>query len=229
MRHLRKFNEDLESSSNQDISDLQESLLEVSDRLGEAKIKTFQIGTETGYVVTYNIPIATIGEMTTDAFYDAIDTLYSTKEDILQTADRFADRFQTTLSQTAGKLKIRLTPTKKQEGGYKFIVKAKGSDVEISKAELERWAINNGMILQEVEYDDDEGAEMTSLGITFSRKPEGLLDLLMAEKDAIKRELGELDSEFDIEYSPDEKTIWFWAVEEDTYITAEEELNTEKK
>ena len=76
MRHLRKFNEDLESSSNQDISDLQESLLEVSDRLGEAKIKTFQIGTETGYVVTYNIPIATIGEMTTDAFYDAIDTLY---------------------------------------------------------------------------------------------------------------------------------------------------------
>ena len=76
MRHLRKFNEDLESSSNQDISDLQESLLEVSDRLGEPNINTFKIGTEIGYVVQYNIPIATIGEMTTDAFYDAVDTLY---------------------------------------------------------------------------------------------------------------------------------------------------------
>lgn len=228
MRHLRKFNEDVDSNS--DISDLRESLIEVSDRLGEPNINTFKIGTEIGYVVQYNIPIATIGEMTTNAFYEAVDALYLTKEDILQTADRFADRFQTTLSQTVGKLKIRLTPTKKQEGGYKFIVKAEKWNVDISKAELERWAINNGMILQDVESDDNEGAEMTSLGITFSRKPEGLLDLLMAEKDAIQRELGELDREFDIDYADgDEKTIWFWAVEEDTYITAKEELNTEKK
>ena len=73
MRHLRKFNE--ASEQDQDRSDLFESLLEVSDRLGEPNIKTFQIGTETGYLVQYNIPIATVGEMTTDAFYEAVDGL----------------------------------------------------------------------------------------------------------------------------------------------------------
>ncbi len=219
MRHLRKFNEDVDSNS--DISDLRESLIEVSDRLGEPNINTFKIGTEIGYVVQYNIPIATIGEMTTNAFYEAIDVLYSTKEDILQTADRFADRFQTTLSQTPGNLKIRLTPTKKQEGGYKFIVKAEGRNVDISKAELERWAINNDMILQNVEEDDDDGAETCDLEINFSRKPEGLIELLRAEKDAIERELGELDREFNIDYAyGDENTIWITAEEEKTFITA---------
>ena len=219
MIHLRKFNEDVDSNS--DISDLRESLIEVSDRLGEPNINTFKIGTEIGYVVTYSIPIATIGEMTTEAFYEAIDVLYSTKEDILQTADRFADRFQTTLSQTPGNLKIRLTPTKKQEGGYKFIVKAEGRNVDISKAELERWAINNDMILQNVEEDDDDGAETCDLEINFSRKPEGLIELLRAEKDAIERELGELDREFNIDYAyGDENTIWITAEEEKTFITA---------
>lgn len=218
MRHLRKFNEDVDSNS--DISDLRESLVEISDRLGDPKIKTFQIGTETGYVVTYNIPIATIGEMTTEAFYEAIDALYSTKEDILQTADRFADRFQTTLSQTAGKLKIRLTPTKKQEGGYKFIVKAEGWNVDISKSELRRWAMDNAITLTRIKEEDDEGAETCDLEIRFSRKPQGLVELLNAEKDAIERELGELDREFSINYSyGDENTIWISAEEEKTFIT----------
>jgi hypothetical protein len=221
MKHLRKFNEDKNSEfeNDQDISDLRESLLEVSDRLGEPNINTFKIGTEIGYVVQYNIPIATIGEMTTDAFYEAVDALYSTKEDILQTADRFADRFQTTISQMAGKLKIRLTPTKKQEGGYKFIVKAESREVEVSKSELRRWAMDNGLTLTNVEEDDDEGAEMTSLGITFSGKPNGLLELLIAEKDAIEAEQGELDREFEIAYAyGDEKTIWLTPEEEKTYI-----------
>ena len=219
MRHLRKFNEDVDSNS--DISDLRESLIEVSDRLGDPKIKTFQIGTETGYVVTYSIPIVTIGEMTTDAFYEAVDTLYSTKEDILQTADRFADRFQTTLSQTAGKLKIRLTPTKKQEGGYKFIVKAEKWNVDISKSELRRWAMDNAITITRIKEDDDDGAETCDLEINFSRKPEGLIELLRAEKDAIERELGELDREFNIDYAyGDENTIWITADEEKTFITA---------
>ena len=221
MKHLRKFNEDKNSEfeNDQDISDLRESLLEVSDRLGEPNINTFKIGTEIGYVVQYNIPIATIGEMTTDAFYDAVDTLYSTKEDILQTADRFADRFQTTISQMAGKLKIRLTPTKKQEGGYKFIVKADSRVVEVSKSELRRWAMDNGLTLSNVEEDDDEGAEMTSMGITFSGKPQGLVELLRAEKDAIEAEQGELDREFEIAYSyGDENTVWLTPEEEKTYI-----------
>lgn len=219
MRHLRKFNEDVDSNS--DISDLRESLIEVSDRLGEPKINTFQIGTETGYVVQYNIPIATIGEMTTDVFYEAVDALYSTKEDILQTADRFADRFQTTLSQNAGKLKIRLTPTKKQEGGYKFIVKAESRVVDISKSELRRWAMDNAITLVRVKEDDDEGNETCDLEIKFSRKPQGLLELLRAEKEALVRELGELDREFNIDYAyGDENTIWITADEEKTYITA---------
>jgi hypothetical protein len=221
MKHLRKFNEDKNSKfeNNQDISDLRESLLEVSDRLGEPNINTFKIGTEIGYVVQYNIPIATIGEMTTDAFYEAVDALYSTKEDILQTADRFADRFQTTISQMAGKLKIRLTPTKKQEGGYKFIVKAESREVEVSKSELRRWAMDNGLTLTNVEEDDDEGAEMTSLGITFSGKPQGLVELLRAEKDAIEAEQGELDREFEIAYAyGDENTVWLTPEEEKTYI-----------
>lgn len=219
MRHLRKFNE--ASEQDQDRSDLFESLLEVTDRLGEPKIKTFQIGTETGYVVTYNIPIATVGEMTTDAFYEAVDALYSTKEDILQTADRFADRFQTTLSQTAGKLKIRLTPTKKQEGGYKFIVKAEKWNVDISKSELRRWAMDNAITITRIKHDDDEGAETCDLEIKFSRKPQGLIELLRAEKDAIQRELGELDREFNIDYAyGDENTIWITADEEKTFITA---------
>ena len=218
MRHLRKFNE--ASEQDQDRSDLFESLLEVSDRLGEPNIKTFQIGTETGYVVQYNIPVATVGEMTTDAFYEAVDALYSTKEDILQTADRFADRFQTTLSQTPGKLKIRLTPTKKQEGGYKFIVKAEGWNVDISKSELRRWAMNNAITITRIKEDDDEGAETCDLEIKFSRKPQGLVELLRAEKDAIERELGELDREFNIDYAyGDENTIWITADEEKTFIT----------
>ena len=218
MRHLRKFNE--ASEQDQDRSDLFESLLEVTDRLGEPKIKTFQIGTETGYVVQYNIPIATVGEMTTDAFYEAVDALYSTKEDILQTADRFADRFQTTLSQTAGKLKIRLTPTKKQEGGYKFIVKAEGWNVDISKSELRRWAMDNAITVTRIKEDDDEGNETCDLEIKFSRKPQGLLELLRAEKEAIERELGELDREFNIDYAyGDENTIWITADEEKTFIT----------
>ena len=219
MRHLRKFNE--ASEQDQDRSDLFESLLEVTDRLGEPNIKTFKIGTEIGYVVQYNIPIATVGEMTTDAFYEAVDALYSTKEDILQTADRFADRFQTTLSQTAGKLKIRLTPTKKQEGGYKFIVKAEGWNVDISKSELRRWAMDNAITVTRIKEDDDEGAETCDLEIKFSRKPQGLIELLRAEKDAIQRELGELDREFNIDYAyGDENTIWITADEEKTFITA---------
>lgn len=221
MKHLRKFNEDKNSKfeNDQDISDLRESLLEVSDRLGDPTINTFQMGSEKGYVVQYNIPIATIGEMTTDAFYEAVDVLYSTKEDILQTADRFADRFQTTISQNAGKLKIRLTPTKKQEGGYKFIVKAESREVEVSKSELRRWAMDNGLTLTKVEEDDDEGAEMTSLEITFSGKPQGLVELLRAEKNAIEAERGELDKEFEIAYAyGDENTVWLTPEEEKTYI-----------
>jgi hypothetical protein len=221
MRHLRKFNEDINSKfeNDQDISDLRESLLEVSDRLGEPSFNTFEMGTETGYVVQYSIPIATIGEMTTDVFYEAIDALHSTKDDILQTADRFADRFQTTISQMSGKLKIRLTPTKKQEGGYKFIKKAEGRVVEISKSELRRWAMDNGLTLTTVKEDDDEGAEMTSLEITFSGKPQGLVELLSAEKNAIEQELGELHREFEIAYAyGDENTVWLTPEEEKTYI-----------
>ena len=38
MRHLRKFNEDSKFENDQEISDLRESLLEVSDKLGEPTI-----------------------------------------------------------------------------------------------------------------------------------------------------------------------------------------------
>ena len=119
----------------------------------------------------------------------------------------------------AGKLKIRLTPTKKQEGGYKFIVKADSRVVEVSKSELRRWAMDNGLTLSKVEEDDDEGAEMTSMGITFSGKPQGLVELLRAEKDAIEVERDGLDREFDIDYAyGDENTIWLTPEEEKTYI-----------
>ena len=217
MRHLRKFNESAEQETDQDMRDILESLTEVSDRLGQPKAKTFKMGSETGYVVQYDIPIATIGEMTTDAFFDAIDTLHSIKEDILQTADRFADRFQTTLSQTAGKLKIRFTPTKKQEGGYKFIVRAEGDDIDISKSELRRWAMDNGLTLTKVKQDDDGYADRTGLLIKFSGKPKGLVELLRLEKEAMERKLGELYIE--IGYSDDdENTVWLSPDDEEIYI-----------
>lgn len=221
MRHIRKFNEASEQETDQDMHDILESLTEVSDRLGKPNANKFKMGSETGYVVQYDIPIATIGEMTTGAFYEAVDALYSTKEDVLQTADRFADRFQTTLSQTAGKLKIRFTPTKKQQDGYKFIVKAEGEfgswDIDISKSELRRWAMDNGLTLTKVKQDDDGYADRTGLLIKFSGKPKGLVELLRLEKEAMERELGELYIE--IGYSDDdENTVWLSPDDEEIYI-----------
>jgi hypothetical protein len=220
MKHLRKFNEDINSKfeNDQDISDLRESLLEVSDRLGDPTINTFQLGSETGYVVQYSIPIATIGEMTTEVFYEAIDALHATKDDILQTADRFSDRFQTTISQMGGKLKIRLTPTKKQEGGYKIIKKVEGRDIEISESELRRWAMDNNLTITSIDEDDDEGGDMCGLLLIFSGTPHGLVDLIEAEKEKWREKRGgELDREFDV-YLSGENTVYFQPEEEKTYI-----------
>lgn len=217
MRHLRKFNED--TNSNFDISDLNESLLEVSDKLGEPTINTFQIGNDTGYVVQYSIPIATIGEMTTDVFYDAIDTLYSTKDDILQTADRFSDRFQTTISQNAGKLKIRLTPIKKQEGRYRFLKDCSGRSVVVSESEIRRWAMDNGLTINSIDNDDEEAYEMSSLDITFSSSNglQALVDLIDVEKDEWREKRGgELDREFDVYLN--DNTLSLIPNEEKTYI-----------
>jgi hypothetical protein len=219
MRHLRKFNEDINSKfeNDQDISDLRESLLEVSDRLGDPTINTFQLGSETGYVVQYSIPIATIGEMTTEVFYEAIDALHATKDDILQTADRFSDRFQTTISQMSGKLKIRLTPTKKQEGGYKLIKNAEGRTIEISESELRRWAMDNNLTITSIDEDDDEGGDMCGLLLIFSGTPHGLVDLIEAEKEEWREKRGELDREFDVYLSGD-NTVYFQPEGEKTYI-----------
>ena len=222
MRHLRKFNEDSKFENDQEISDLRESLLEVSDKLGEPTINNFQMGNQIGYVVQYSIPIATIGEMTTDVFYEAIDTLYSTKDDILQTADRFSDRFQTTISQNAGKLKIRLTPITKQEGGYKFLKDCSGRSVEVSESEIRRWTMDNGLTINSIDNDDDEAYETSTLYITFSGSNglQALVDLIDVEKDQWREKRGgELDKEFDVYLNdnilclrPDEEKTYIYTV-----------------
>lgn len=221
MRHLRKFNEDIKSKfkNDQEISDLRESLLEVSDKLGEPTINTFQMGNLIGYVIQYSIPIATIGEMTTDVFYEAIDTLYSTKNDILQTADRFSDRFQTTISQNAGKLKIRLTPITKQEGGYKFFTDNQGGrGIEIDGSEVRRWAVDNGLTISKVNEEYDEGAEMGDLSVEFSGSSENqklpeLVMLLNEQKDAI---IDSFNRDFEIDSQGN--TLYITCLEEKMYI-----------
>lgn len=218
MRHLRKFNEAKEEETDQDIIDILESLTEVSDRLGKPNAETFKMGSETGYVVKYDIPISTFGEMTTDAFFDAIDTLHSIKEDILQTEDRFADRFQTTVSQSAGKIKVRFTPTAEQSDGYKFL-RLNGREIAISESELRRWAVANKMTITSIEHDDDEGAEMTSVEITFSAPPAGLASLITLEREHIREEEGELDREFEV--SSAGNTLYVTPLEEKTYAFVE--------
>ena len=215
MRHLKKFNE----SSDQDRSDLFESLLEVSDRLGEPSFNTFQLGTEKGYVVQYNIPIATIGELTTDVFYDAIDTLHVTKDDILQTADRFSDRFQTTISQMAGKLNIRLTPITIKEGDYNFLKNCEGRIIEVSESEIRRWAAIKNQIITSIDIDDQDAYDTSSVCITFSSGNglPGLVDLIETEKEVWRQKRGgELDKEFDV-YLNDNK-LYLAPDEEKTYI-----------
>lgn len=220
MRYLRKFNES--EDNDQNLSDLRESLLEVSDRLGDPTIKTFEMGTETGYFVQYNIPIATIGEMTTDAFYEAIDALYSTKEDILQTADRFSDRFQTTISQMAGKLKIRLTPITIKEGDYNFLKNCEGRTIEVSESEIRRWAVSKSQTITSIDNDDQDAYDTSSLYITFSGSnglPE-LVDLIEAEKEVWREKRGgNLDREFDVYLNdnmlcltPDEEKTYIYTV-----------------
>jgi hypothetical protein len=220
MRYLMKFNES--EDNDQNLSDLRESLLEVSDRLGDPTIKTFEMGTETGYVVQYNIPIATIGEMTTDAFYEAIDALYSTKEDILQTADRFSDRFQTTISQMAGKLKIRLTPITIKEGDYNFLKNCEGRTIEVSESEIRRWAVSKSQTITSIDNDDQDAYDTSSLYITFSGSnglPE-LVDLIEAEKEVWREKRGgNLDREFDVYLNdnmlcltPDEEKTYIYTV-----------------
>lgn len=215
-----KFNES--EDNDQNLSDLRESLLEVSDRLGDPTIKTFEMGTETGYVVQYNIPIATIGEMTTDAFYEAIDALYSTKEDILQTADRFSDRFQTTISQMAGKLKIRLTPITIKEGDYNFLKNCEGRTIEVSESEIRRWAVSKSQTITSIDNDDQDAYDTSSLYITFSGSnglPE-LVDLIEAEKEVWREKRGgNLDREFDVYLNdnmlcltPDEEKTYIYTV-----------------
>ena len=215
MRHLKKFNE----SSDQDRSDLFESLLEVSDRLGEPSFNTFQLGTEKGYVVQYNIPIATIGELTTDVFYDAIDTLHVTKDDILQTADRFSDRFQTTISQMAGKLNIRLTPITIKEGDYNFLKNCEGRIIEVSESEIRRWAAIKNQTITSIDIDDQDAYDTSSVCITFSSGNglPGLVDLIETEKEVWRQKRGgELDKEFDV-YLNDNK-LYLAPDEEKTYI-----------
>lgn len=215
MRHLKKFNE----SSDQDRSDLFESLLEVSDRLGEPSFNTFQLGTEKGYVVQYNIPIATIGELTTDVFYDAIDTLHATKDDILQTADRFSDRFQTTISQMAGKLNIRLTPITIKEGDYNFLKNCEGRTIEVSESEIRRWAAIKNQTITSIDIDDQDAYDTSSVCITFSSGNglPGLVDLIETEKEVWRQKRGgELDKEFDV-YLNDNK-LYLAPDEEKTYI-----------
>jgi hypothetical protein len=220
MRYLMKFNES--EDNDQNLSDLRESLLEVSDRLGDPTIKTFEMGTETGYVVQYNIPIATIGELTTDAFYEAIDALYSTKEDILQTADRFSDRFQTTISQMAGKLKIRLTPITIKEGDYNFLKNCEGRTIEVSESEIRRWAVSKSQTITSIDNDDQDAYDTSSLYITFSGSnglPE-LVDLIEAEKEVWREKRGgNLDREFDVYLNdnmlcltPDEEKTYIYTV-----------------
>lgn len=220
MRYLRKFNES--EDNDQNLSDLHESLLEVSDRLGDPTIKTFEMGTETGYFVQYNIPIATIGEMTTDAFYEAIDALYSTKEDILQTADRFSDRFQTTISQMAGKLKIRLTPITIKEGDYNFLKNCEGRTIEVSESEIRRWAVSKSQTITSIDNDDQDAYDTSSLYITFSGSnglPE-LVDFIEAEKEVWREKRGgNLDREFDVYLNdnmlcltPDEEKTYIYTV-----------------
>ena len=220
MRYLMKFNES--EDNDQNLSDLRESLLEVSDRLGDPTIKTFEMGTETGYVVQYNIPIATIGEMTTDAFYEAVDALYSTKEDILQTADRFADSFQTTISQMAGKLKIRLTPITIKEGDYNFLKNCEGRTIEVSESEIRRWAVSKSQTITSIDNDDQDAYDTSSLYITFSGSnglPE-LVDLIEAEKEVWREKRGgNLDREFDVYLNdnmlcltPDEEKTYIYTV-----------------
>lgn len=215
-----KFNES--EDNDQNLSDLRESLLEVSDRLGDPTIKTFEMGTETGYVVQYNIPIATIGELTTDAFYEAIDALYSTKEDILQTADRFSDRFQTTISQMAGKLKIRLTPITIKEGDYNFLKNCEGRTIEVSESEIRRWAVSKSQTITSIDNDDQDAYDTSSLYITFSGSnglPE-LVDLIEAEKEVWREKRGgNLDREFDVYLNdnmlcltPDEEKTYIYTV-----------------
>ena len=221
MKHLRKFNEDKNSKfeNDQDISDLRESLLEVSDRLGDPTINTFQMGSEKGYVVQYNIPIATIGELTTDVFYDAIDTLHATKDDILQTADRFSDRFQTTISQMAGKLNIRLTPITIKEGDYNFLKNCEGRTIEVSESEIRRWAVSKSQTITSIDNDDQDAYDTSSVCITFSSGNglPGLVDLIETEKEVWRQKRGgELDKEFDV-YLNDNK-LYLAPDEEKTYI-----------
>lgn len=220
MIYLRKFNES--EDNDQNLSDLRESLLEVSDRLGDPTINTFQMGSEKGYVVQYNIPIATIGEMTTDAFYEAVDALYSTKEDILQTADRFADSFQTTISQMAGKLKIRLTPITIKEGDYNFLKNCEGRIIEVSESEIRRWAVSKSQTITSIDNDDQDAYDTSSLYINFSGSnglPE-LVNLIEAEKEVWREKRGgNLDREFDVYLNdnmlcltPDEEKTYIYTV-----------------
>jgi hypothetical protein len=180
------------------------------------------MGPETGYVVQYNIPIATIGELTTDAFYEAIDALYSTKEDILQTADRFSDRFQTTISQMAGKLKIRLTPITIKEGDYNFLKNCEGRTIEVSESEIRRWAVSKSQTITSIDNDDQDAYDTSSLYITFSGSnglPE-LVDLIEAEKEVWREKRGgNLDREFDVYLNdnmlcltPDEEKTYIYTV-----------------
>lgn len=149
MKHLRKFNEGLDSTK----EEILENFLYISDKFGEPTIHSSNYGTHKKWTLSWNININFSVMQNAEELIKKLKDITEDIDDVLSATDRLED-FHCNMS-ISDNLIVELVPKDSGSEDFKFIKGYESRAIYIRKNEVERYFNSKGI---RVEKFDNESS-----------------------------------------------------------------------
>jgi len=185
MKHLKKFNESLDSTKEQ----ILENFLYITDKFGEPTVKSSNYGTHKKWTLSWNINMNFSVMQNAEELIKKLKDITEDIDDVLAATDRLED-FHCNMS-ISNNLIIELVPKDTGTEDFKFIKGFESRALYVRINEVERFFNSKG--LRVIKWDNEssysEYSETNDLEIVLNKRDNQIMaefhDLVMAELNLI--------------------------------------------
>ena len=186
MKHLKKFNESLDSTK----EEILENFLYISDKFGEPTIYSSSYGSHKKWTLSWDVNINFSVLQNAEELIKKLKDITEDIDDVLSATDRLED-FNCNMS-LLDKLIIELVPRETGSDEFKFIKEYESRTLMVRKNEIERFFNSRGLrvVKFDIESSYNEYNQTNKLEISLNKSDNQVTSefyrLIMAELNLIK-------------------------------------------
>jgi hypothetical protein len=212
MKHLKKFNESLES----DKLDILENFIHISDKFGDPHVTSTKYGNDTKWILSWSIKIDVSVLQEAEKLINKLKDIVIDIDDVLSAGDRLK-KYNINMSLT-NTLRIELVPKDTGNDNFNFIKGYEWRQLLVNINEVERFFNSRGLriVKWDNEYSYNQYTETNDLKIVLNKRDDVVTsefhDLIMIELDKEHREYEVIIDENNIIISPLEEKSYIEVV-----------------